>query len=58
MMLPAETVLFQLPKWMDSRESSLGPSEVFFCCLATVVICACVYLPWYLRQKKAKKNQI
>jgi len=59
MTLPAETVLFTFPQWMDGRESAFGPSELFFSCLAAAIITVAVYLPWYLRQKKseAQKDQ-
>jgi hypothetical protein len=57
-MLPAiRKIFFYLPKWMDGNESGVGPSEIFFSLLATVIICASVYIPWYLRQKAAKKNK-
>lgn len=57
MILAAKTVFFRLPKMMDGSESAVGPAEVFFSLLATVVICASVYIPWYLRQKKSKTDK-
>ena len=54
--LPLDSNWFHFPAWMDDLGSGVGPSEMFFSCLAAVIITVSVYTPWYLRQKREKND--